>query len=151
MNEMDGATYHLFLCPRNAVGIPVRMSSAPSTPKAGSTLVSSTIGAGVADAEAVEEAVVVAEGLIVEVTLTTSATKVENTTARVPVPETDVERALEVVENTVMLGEAAVEDGASDDCPAPLEGVCEVGDCARTVPARRRAVRAARPGDRANM
>ena len=107
------------------------MSNAPSTPNAGSSLVSSTIGAGVAEAEVVEEAEVVDDaevdvGVMVEVTLMTSATKVEITVARFPVPETDVESELDVVVNTVMLGEAAVEDDAVDDCCVLLEDDCEV-------------------------
>ena len=56
----------------------------------------------------------------------TSATKVEITVARFPVPETDVESELDVVVNTVMLGEAAVEDDAEDDCCVLLEDDCEV-------------------------
>ena len=35
--------YHLFLCPKNALGIPVRIRRAPSTPNPGSSLVSSRI------------------------------------------------------------------------------------------------------------
>ena len=38
--------YHLFLCPKKALGMPVRMRSPPSTPNPGSSLVSSRIGAG---------------------------------------------------------------------------------------------------------
>lgn len=38
--------YHLFLCPKKALGNPVRMRMAPSTPNPGSSLVSSRIGAG---------------------------------------------------------------------------------------------------------
>jgi len=38
----QSVTYHLFLCPKKALGKPVMMSNAPSTPKPGSTLVSST-------------------------------------------------------------------------------------------------------------
>jgi hypothetical protein len=38
--------YHRFLCPRKALGTPVRMRRAPSTPNPGSSLVSSRIGAG---------------------------------------------------------------------------------------------------------
>lgn len=51
-------THHLFLCPQKALGRPVRMRMAPRTPKAGSSLVESTIGAGVGveDAEAVADA-----------------------------------------------------------------------------------------------
>ena len=36
--------YHRFLCPKNALGTPVRMRRAPSTPNPGSSLVSSRIG-----------------------------------------------------------------------------------------------------------
>ena len=48
-------TDHLFLCPRNALGRPVRMRTVPRTPKAGSIFVASTLGLGVGvdDAEAV--------------------------------------------------------------------------------------------------
>ena len=38
--------YHLFLCPKKALGMPVRMRIPPSTPNPGSSLVSSRIGAG---------------------------------------------------------------------------------------------------------
>lgn len=46
--------YHRFLCPKKALGMPVRMRSVPSTPNPGSSLVSSRISAGalVADGEA---------------------------------------------------------------------------------------------------
>ena len=37
--------YHRFLCPKKALGIPVRMRRAPSTPNPGSSLVSSRIWA----------------------------------------------------------------------------------------------------------
>ena len=43
-------TDHRFLCPRKALGRPVRMRRTPRTPKAGSSLVSRWMGSGVAEA-----------------------------------------------------------------------------------------------------
>jgi hypothetical protein len=42
----SSSSYHLFLCPKKALGMPVRMRSPPRTPNPGSSLVSSRIGAG---------------------------------------------------------------------------------------------------------
>lgn len=39
--------YHLFLCPQNADGRPVKISNPPRTPNAGSSLVAILMGAGV--------------------------------------------------------------------------------------------------------
>ncbi len=67
-------TDHLFLCPRNALGRPVRIRTVPRTPKAGSIFVAKTLGedVGVDDAEAVALDLVVGVGTaIVRVTLTT--------------------------------------------------------------------------------
>ena len=54
--------YHRFLCPKKALGIPVRMRMAPSTPNPGSSLVVSRIGAG----EVVSEEGAVGVGVPVE-------------------------------------------------------------------------------------
>jgi hypothetical protein len=69
-------TNHLFLWPQNALGSPVRMRRVPRTPKAGSSLVASTIGAG----EGVDVLEVVADaedvGVGVSVTLNVVGTTV---------------------------------------------------------------------------
>lgn len=80
---LRGCTDHLFLCPRKALGRPVRIRTEPRTPNAGSILVARMV------AEAVEDAVALAPklelevgvGAIVIVTLTTVGKAV--TTARV--------------------------------------------------------------------
>jgi len=54
---------HLFLCPRKALGRPVKMRTVPRTPKAGSILVARSVGE--TDCEGVD--VDDAEALILEV------------------------------------------------------------------------------------
>ena len=49
-------THHLFLWPQNALGRPVMIRMAPSTPKPGSILVSRTMGVAEAEADAEEGA-----------------------------------------------------------------------------------------------
>jgi hypothetical protein len=68
----ERCTNHLFLCPRKALGRPVKIRTVPRTPKAGSILVARTVGEGVcvADAVALTLEFVVGEGCaIVRVTL----------------------------------------------------------------------------------
>ena len=62
---------HLFLCPRKALGRPVRMRTVPRTPKAGSILVARTVGEADGEVEDVDaEALILDVGVaIVRVTL----------------------------------------------------------------------------------
>jgi len=83
-------TYHLFLCPRSALGRPVEMRTIPRTPKARSILVARTVGLGVGvnNVEAVtfgHELVVGVGTAIVRVTLWTVGKTL--TIARVWEPE----------------------------------------------------------------
>ena len=80
--------YHRFLCPRNALGMPVRMRMAPSTPNAGSILVSRTVGSGVLVGGGAVSfffvAVAVGVGVLTTVTLRTTGTTVKVGTSEVP-------------------------------------------------------------------
>ena len=85
----SAGTYHRFLCPRKALGIPVIMRRAPRTPNPGSILVCNCRGSGVgvALAEVVLEGAELvddAELVGVTVTLKTVGTTVGRVTSDVP-------------------------------------------------------------------
>src|SRR5712672_2283953 len=95
-------TNHLFLCPRNALGRPVKISTVPRTPKAGSILVASSVAAASAQIE-----VGVGVGAIVRVTLTTVGNTLTIARVWVPVVLTEVEVKDVVSLITVTLAETA--------------------------------------------
>ena len=100
---------HRFLWPRKALGMPVRMRSAPSTANAGSMCVSSLVKSGTAEevadsaAELVLEAEEVAES--VTVTLKVVGTAVVSVTSRLPEWEVVVKVVVAVVRESETEGE----------------------------------------------